>query len=84
MLPLSADGMAYVGFFSSFMRSSGPSIPVVEIPEAVDPRCPHCGAPLTAVAARELRVGLGVATIYCCPECLKSLGVSHRKGFWMG
>lgn len=73
-----------MGFFASSTHSSGRSIPVVEIPEAVDPRCPHCDAPLIAVAARKLRASLGVATIYCCPECLKSLGIGHRKGFWMG
>lgn len=76
--------MSHLGFFSSLTRSSGRSLPVVEIPESVDPRCPHCDAPLEAVATRELSVPLGVATIYCCPECLRSLGVSHRKGFWMG
>ena len=26
----------------------------------------------------------GKRYIYFCPECRKVLGVSHRKGFWMG
>jgi len=27
---------------------------------------------------------LGKRYVYSCPECRKVLGVSHRKGFWMG
>jgi len=26
----------------------------------------------------------GKRYIYFCPTCSKVLGVSHRKGFWMG
>jgi uncharacterized protein with PIN domain len=50
----------------------------------VTPLCPHCSAQLTAIAFRELRAFLGRRYIYFCPNCHKVLGVSHRKGFWMG
>jgi len=33
---------------------------------------------------RELESMLGKRYIYFCPNCRKVLGVSHRKGFWMG
>jgi uncharacterized protein with PIN domain len=50
----------------------------------VTPICPHCNTQLTAIAFRELRATLGKRYIYFCPNCQKVLGVSHRKGFWMG
>ena len=50
----------------------------------VIPICPHCDAPITALAFRELRAFLGRRYIYFCPKCQKVLGISHRKGFWMG
>jgi len=50
----------------------------------VSPICPHCNASLTAVLCRQVRSFLGRRYIYFCTECKKVLGVSHRKGFWMG
>ncbi len=50
----------------------------------VEPLCPHCDAPLAAVWFRELSGVLGKRFLYFCSECRKCLGVSHRKGFWMG
>jgi len=50
----------------------------------VTPICPHCQTQLTALAFRELRAFLGRRYVYFCPNCHKVLGVSHRKGFWMG
>lgn len=48
------------------------------------PVCPHCSKELTHVSFRELETDFGRRYIYCCPSCSKVLGVSHRKGFWMG
>jgi len=48
------------------------------------PVCPHCEKDLTTVAARKLESTFGVRNVYFCPHCRKVLGVSHRKGFWMG
>ncbi|MEJ2535401.1 MAG: hypothetical protein P8008_08095 [Gammaproteobacteria bacterium] len=48
------------------------------------PRCPHCEHPLGRVFARKLKGKLGVRYVYFCDRCSKVLGVSHRKGFWMG
>jgi len=49
------------------------------------PRCPHCKKDIEAVSYSELRGGFfGKRYIYFCPSCLSTLGVSHRKGFWMG
>ena len=50
----------------------------------VDPVCPHCEQALRTVNFREIRSMLGKLFIYFCPSCRKVLGVSHRKGFWMG
>lgn len=50
----------------------------------VTPICPHCNTQLTAIAFHELRAFLGRRYIYFCPNCQKVLGISHRKGFWMG
>jgi uncharacterized protein YbaR (Trm112 family) len=59
---------------------------MIELEEhlAVLPICPHCKAELQTVAYRELRGILGKRFIYFCPNCRSALGVSHRKGFWMG
>jgi hypothetical protein len=56
----------------------------VRFDDALDPVCPHCQHALTEVLARRLRHDLGKAYVHYCPGCRKVLGVSHRKGFWMG
>lgn len=48
------------------------------------PVCPHCEAELDTVGFRSLQGTLGKRYVYFCPKCMKVLGVSHRKGFWMG
>ncbi len=48
------------------------------------PVCPHCEVSITNVSFRELRGQMGRRYIYFCSACRKVLGVSHRKGFWMG
>ena len=48
------------------------------------PVCPHCERELSEILARRLKSTLGVRYVYFCRDCRKVLGVSHRKGFWMG
>jgi len=48
------------------------------------PLCPHCNAALNKVSCRRLSATFGKRYVYYCPGCKKVLGVSHRKGFWMG
>lgn len=50
----------------------------------VTPVCPHCTQPVHEVWFRELRGVFGKRYVYFCAACKKVLGVSHRKGFWMG
>lgn len=50
----------------------------------VTPVCPHCDEPIREILFRELSGQLGRRYLYFCSGCLKVLGVSHRKGFWMG
>ena len=51
----------------------------------IDPVCPHCEETIRSVLYNTLHGGLfGKRSIYFCPSCHKILGVSHRKGFWMG
>jgi len=49
-----------------------------------EPICPHCGKEIQEIAARRVESMLGVRLLYYCTACRKVLGVSHRKGFWMG
>jgi len=49
-----------------------------------NPICPHCEKEITTVSAKRMRSTLGVRYIYFCSHCRKVLGVSQRKGFWMG
>jgi hypothetical protein len=50
----------------------------------VQPLCPHCQRPLRTVWFQELSGVAGRRYIYFCSDCHKVLGISHRKGFWMG
>ena len=52
--------------------------------EDVDPICPHCEAQLKTVWFQELAGMLGRRYLYFCSVCRKVLGVTHRKGFFMG
>lgn len=62
---------------------------VVEDPQLV-PDCPHCGAMLTTIRTRMLpangsaKARFGKRYAYACSDCNRLLGISHRKGFWMG
>jgi len=56
----------------------------MELADGIDPLCPHCSQTLHKVLFQELSGMLGRRYIYFCPHCRKVLGVSHRKGFWMG
>ena len=48
------------------------------------PVCPHCEKEIIRLNSREVKSQFGVRFIYYCGECQKVIGVSHRKGFWMG
>jgi len=48
------------------------------------PICPHCEKHIDRVLAKKIKGKLGVRYLYFCSHCKKALGVSHRKGFWMG
>ena len=49
------------------------------------PKCPHCNTDINEVSYAELQGGMfGKRYIYFCSSCRNTLGVSHRKGFWMG
>lgn len=50
----------------------------------VAPLCPHCERELASVWFRELKGFLGRRYVYFCSECRKCLGISHRKGLFMG
>lgn len=58
-------------------------IPVEERND-ITPICPHCNAALSQIQSRRLSSTFGKRYVYFCPNCRKVLGVSHRKGFWMG
>lgn len=45
---------------------------------------PFCSVEIKKLYTREIRSFLGRRYIYYCSNCLKVLGLSHRKGFWMG
>ncbi len=56
----------------------------VEEHDNVRPVCPHCNQPLDRLTRTPIQVTLGKAFAWSCPYCRKVLGVTHRKGFWMG
>jgi len=54
------------------------------MPDDVLPRCPHCDNRFDGLMSRQLTADLGKAYAWACPHCHAVLGVTHRKGFWMG
>ncbi len=48
------------------------------------PVCPHCEVQIEKIFFNEIKSVLGRRYIYYCSNCMKVLGISHRKGFWMG
>lgn len=64
---------------------------VVEEDDLV-PSCPHCGGGLENIRAKRIEsggggdfgFGFGKRYAYGCPHCGALLGITHRKGFWMG
>lgn len=56
----------------------------LELKEDVMPVCPHCSGDIHTLWTKEISGALGKRYLYFCPHCRKVLGVSHRKGFWMG
>jgi hypothetical protein len=59
---------------------------MIDIQERPDvlPVCPHCEYALETLWFQTLRGLMGKRYVYFCPSCQKILGVTHRKGFWMG
>jgi len=58
-------------------------IEAVEDPSE-EPLCPHCAKEVRVIYLKRIDSMLGVRYLYYCSECRKTLGISHRKGFWMG
>lgn len=56
----------------------------VEEMENMEPICPHCEKKINKIFTQRLQTTFGIKFIYFCSYCKKVLGVSHRKGFWMG
>ena len=50
----------------------------------IRPICPHCSANIDKIYSTEIKGIMGRRYVYYCANCLKVLGISHRKGFWMG
>ena len=48
------------------------------------PMCPHFSSELRTVWFQQLGGLMGKRFVYFCGTCRKVLGISHRKGFWMG
>ena len=59
---------------------------MIEATERADlrPICPHCQTNLREVLVQHLSGVMGKRFVYFCGTCHKVLGISHRKGFWMG
>lgn len=52
--------------------------------DTTTPLCPHCEKPANNLWYRQLKSFWGARYVYFCSACRKIVGVSHRKGFWMG
>jgi transposase-like protein len=63
-------------------------IKIIDQTEATDkellPMCPHCKTSYDSVNMTRIAGTFGKRFVYYCPHCRSTLGISHRKGFWMG
>ena len=50
----------------------------------VAPLCPYCNAEIKTILYKEIYGTFGRRFLYFCPDCRKTLGISHRKGLLMG
>jgi len=50
----------------------------------IDPLCPHCSKGIKTLWYKEIKGTFGRRFVYFCTSCKKVIGVSHRKGLWMG
>lgn len=73
------------------MTTKTPNQPITVVEdEGLTPLCPYCEATITTIRAKRLHASgaptlrFGKRYLYACPSCNKSLGITHRKGFWMG
>ncbi|MBN2414515.1 hypothetical protein JXO52_01665 [bacterium] len=59
---------------------------MINLEERTDmtPQCPYCKRDLATLAFQQIRSFLGKRYLYFCPGCRAAIGVSHRKGLWMG
>ena len=59
---------------------------MIELIEKKDeePLCPNCSEVITQIWFRELRSLFGKRYVYFCQHCKAVLGMTHRKGFFMG
>jgi hypothetical protein len=48
------------------------------------PICPHCKTEYDKINMTKIEGTFGKRFVYFCINCRATLGVSHRKGFWMG
>lgn len=71
-------------------RREDTSSPTIVEDETITALCPHCDQRLSTIKTRQVRTtgsvtaGFGKRYVYACPACHKLLGITHRKGFWMG
>jgi len=49
-----------------------------------NPVCSFCSTEIHKLYVREIKSLFGRRYLYFCSNCLKVLGLSHRKGFFMG
>lgn len=71
-------------FFSNKHQIQEVIMIYVEERDDVSPICPHCEKEIKKVFVKKLESTFGVRFMYMCSSCRKTLGVTHRKGFWMG
>lgn len=49
-----------------------------------NPVCPHCEKEIRQVLYKRVQSTFGKSYLYFCDSCKKTLGITQRKGFWMG
>lgn len=50
----------------------------------IRPLRPHCLSEVRTLWFQRLKGAVGKRYVYFCGICRKVLGLSHRKGFWLG
>ena len=73
-----------IRLYNEYMTTHGENHVQIRETKNASIACPHCERNISVINAQKIKSTFGVRFVYFCDSCKKVLGISHRKGFFMG